>query len=196
MGIKIRPIETGFLSAALSQFLFTMAKSREQKQQIIEELKDKLNQQKALVFLGFQGVNSSTLFNLRNELKKAGCRLIVVKKTLLKKALTALKQSGLIEKLNQIEQETALVLGFEDELLPAKISQQFAKENENLQILGGALEQETLSQERVMELAQMPGREELLSRLAGSLSSPMSQLVNVLQGNIKGLVYVLARTKT
>jgi len=66
----------------------------------------------------------------------------------------------------------------------------------NLKILGGFLENKFVEAEKIIELAKLPTREELLARLVGSISAPISNFINVLEANIKGLIYVLTKAKT
>ncbi|MDO8265140.1 MAG: 50S ribosomal protein L10, partial [Candidatus Parcubacteria bacterium] len=85
-----------------------------------------------------------------------------------------------------------------DEVMPAKIAYQFSQKNANLKILGGLIESQRgslLGTEQVIELAKLSSKEELLARLVGSIAAPMSGFANVLQGNIRNLVYVLNAIK-
>ncbi|MDD5750273.1 MAG: 50S ribosomal protein L10 [Candidatus Pacebacteria bacterium] len=172
-----------------------MPKTKEQKNIIVEKLKDKLSSQKANVFLDFAGVDSKTLFKLRDELKAAKCGLEVVKKTLLKKALAFLNNRDLAKKVNDVEGQLALAFGFEDEVAPAKICRNIQKENENLRILGGVFSGQYWGKEKMLELAELPPKNELLGRLVGSLQSPIQNFACVLNGNIKGLMNVLSNIK-
>lgn len=88
-----------------------------------------------------------------------------------------------------------LAFGFEDEIMPARLVYQLSRNVEGLKILGGFIENEFKDAEEIIKLAQLPSRIELLAKLAGSVASPISGLVNVLQGNIKGLITVLAKAK-
>lgn len=173
-----------------------MALTREKKAKIIEGLKEKIEKQKAAVFVDFSKLESKFLFRLREELQKSNCLLQVAKKTLLKKALEELKEKNLSEKIESLRGQLAIVFGFGDEIIPAKISYQFTQENENLKILGGIFENKFVDKERVIELAQLPSREELRVRVVGSLSSPIFNFINVLKDNIKGLIYVISRIKS
>lgn len=173
-----------------------MPKTKEQKQKIINDLKEKIARQKAMVFVDLEGMNSKALFQLRDELKKNDCNLQIVKKTLFRKALEALSIEKIAEKIAQVEKQLALAFGFDDEISPAKTCYEFSKTNENLKILGGVIENEFIEKEKMLELAQIPSRAELLARLVGSLQAPVSNFVYTLKGNIKGLVYVLANAKT
>jgi large subunit ribosomal protein L10 len=66
-----------------------------------------------------------------------------------------------------------------------------AKVNENLKIVGGLLGKSILSKEEVVALSKLPSKEELLAKLVGTLNAPVSGFVNVLAGNLRGLVQVL-----
>ena len=68
----------------------------------------------------------------------------------------------------------------EDEIAPARIANQFAKTQENLKILGGIFEKRFIDKTKVLELANIPSRNELLGRLVGSIYSPVSSFVRVL----------------
>jgi len=172
-----------------------MAQTKEQKKQVVESLKEKIARQKALIFVNFSGLKVKDLFELRKRLKKANSEIFVVKKTLMK---LAFKEEKIKVDPEDIEGEIALVFGYEDELVPPKILYQFSQINQNIEILGGLIESqkdEFLSAEKIITLGQLPSREELLAKIVGSLSAPISQFASVLQGNIKGLVYALSAIK-
>ena len=173
-----------------------MAKSHEEKQKIIEDLEKKIKEQKSMVFVDFSNLDSKSLFDLREKLEKSNCLLQVTKKTLLEKTFEKLGKKNLSEKIEEIKTQLALVFSFEDEIVPAKICYQFSMENENLKILGGIFNEEFLEKEKVIELAQLSSEEELLARFVGSLQSPISKFVNVLEANIKGLICALSAIKS
>ena len=85
----------------------------------------------------------------------------------------------------------AMACGLEDEVAPAKMLADFAKKHEALKILGGILEGKTVDKTAIGFLAKLPSKPELLAKLVGSLQSPISNMVNVLAGNLRGLVQVL-----
>ncbi|MDP3990721.1 MAG: 50S ribosomal protein L10 [Candidatus Nealsonbacteria bacterium] len=166
-----------------------MALTKTQKQNIISDLKDKIERQKAMVFAAITGLKVKDLASLRKEMKKNDCELKVAKKTLIAKIFQEKKFGVDVKKLNG---EIALGFGYKDEILPFKTLYDFSKEHENLKILGGIIGQNALGEEKALTLGQLPGKDELLGRLVGSIASPLSGLVNVLQGNIKGLIYALS----
>jgi len=169
-----------------------MPLTKEQKNKIVKKLKENIANQKAIVFVSVKGLKASELFNLRKQLKESNCLLSVAKKTLLKIAFKENK-TELNEK--KLEGQVALIFGFEDELAPAKTAYDFSLKNENLKILGGFLENEFRSREEVIILAKIPSKQELLAKIIGSIKAPISGFANVLQGNIKGLVYLLSNIK-
>lgn len=169
-----------------------MAITKQKKQEIVAELKDKVDRQKAMVFVGITGIKVKDIVDLRKRLKKAGGELKVVKKNL---AEIVLKGKKMAFEKGKYKTEIALAFGYEDEISPAKTVYQFSKENDKVQILGGFLENNPKNIEEIIALAQLPSKEELLAKLVGSISSPLSGLANVLQGNIKGLINVLAKAK-
>ena len=173
-----------------------MAKSKLQKQTEIKDLNDKMQKQKAIIMVDFSKIEAKKVFQLRSDLKEAGCALKIVKKTLLEKVLENLKQNNFVEKIKSIKGQMALVFGFDDEVSPAKICHNFAKKEENLKILAGILGADWQSKEQVLALATLPSKPELLSRLVGTLNSPASNFVYVLNGNIKGLITILSKIKS
>jgi len=173
-----------------------MPLTREQKQNAIEDLKEKINKQKSIVFVDFSGINSKQNFELRDKLKEAGCLFKVVKKTLLKIAFEKCKIPFWQKMKEDIPGQIALIFGFEEENESPKITYEFLKENKNLKILGGLFENNFKDTEEVITLAKLPSRQELLGKLTGTISAPISNFVSVLRGNIKGLITVLTKVKT
>jgi len=157
-----------------------MALTKAQKTKQIDSIKEKISKQKSVIFVDFAKVPSKEMFSLRKSLKEAGCNLKIAKKTLVR---ITFGQSN-ISFWNKIKAvvpgQLALVFGIEDEIAPARITNIFAKTQENLKILGGIFENRFIDKERVLELAQIPPRNELLSRLVGSIYSPVSSFVRVL----------------
>lgn len=170
-----------------------MAKTKQQKKNMLDKFGQGLEKSKASVFVNFSGIPVKEIDQLRQKCKEAGAEYLVTKKTLLKKTLT---EKGLVQDdSRQFEGEIATVFGYEDEVAPAKLVSEFAKSHDNMKILGGILENGLIDEAKVKALSVLPAKEELLAKLVGSLAAPMSGLVNVLQGNIRGLVYALNALK-
>jgi large subunit ribosomal protein L10 len=171
---------------------FFVALTKEQKQKILEDLKDKIAKQKAMVLVSIAGLKVKDVADLRRKLKAADGSLKVAKKTLIEKAF---KENKLDFDKKDYKEELALVFGFKDEILPAKAVYEFSEMSPELKILGGFFENKFLESEKVIELAQLPTKEQLLARLVGSISAPISGFVSVLNGNLRNLVYILSQIK-
>lgn len=162
--------------------------TKEQKEIIIKELTEKLKNSKAVVFSDYKGLNVKDMTILRRDLREAGVDLQVLKKTLMN---VALKNAGIEMDAKKLEGQVAIAVSSQDEVAAAKIIAKLAKVNENLKIVGGILGTKELSTAEVNALAKLPSKEELLSKLVGTLNAPVSGFVNVLAGNIRGLVTAL-----
>ncbi len=169
-----------------------MALTKAQKQKILEDLKDKVAKQKAMVLVGITGLKVKDISDLRKKVKETDGNLKVAKKTLIEKVF---KESKLDFDKKKYKEEIGLVFGFKDEVSPAKIVYQFSVGNDKLKILGGFLEGRFKSVEEIKALAQLPTRKELLAQLVGSISAPVSNFVYALNYNVKGLVYLLSAIK-
>ena len=157
-----------------------MALTREQKGKQISDLKEKIKGQKSVVFADFSKVSSKEMFDLRRTLKEAGCNLKIAKKTLLRIAFGQSNISFWSKIKEAVPGQLALIFGFEDEIAPSRISYQFSKKNENFKLLGGIFESKFIDREKVLTLAAIPTRNELLSRFVGSIFSPVSRFAVVI----------------
>lgn len=170
-----------------------MALKKEKKQEIIKDLREKVEQQKSIIFVAIENLKAKELFDLRKKLKEAGCLIAVVKKTLTS-IIFKEKKIGIDPK--KLPGQTALIFGFDDEISPAKIAYKFSLTNKNLKILGGLMgKNDILTVEQANSLAQIPSKEELLAKVVGSMSAPISNFSYILQANIKGLISVLSKIK-
>ena len=169
-----------------------------QKQEKVQELEQYLKDQQGMVFVDVQGIKVKELSALRNSLKQLGAKLTVVKKTLFQLALEKAglpAQAGKKLAIKDVQGQIAAIFSFEDAFTPLKEAREFSKKHQQFQIKGGYIEGELQTGSRMLEIADIPSRQELLSRMAGSLASPMSKLTTVLQGNIKGLLAALSKAK-
>ncbi len=169
-----------------------MALTKAQKQKIVEDLKERIERQKMMVFFDFTGLKGKELFELRKKLKTSESELRVAKKTLLK---LVFEKEGLKIDTEKLKGEIAVAFGFKDEISAAKIVHQFQKKHKLLKILGGFFENEFKGAQDIVFLANLPTKEELLAILVGTINAPLFNLVNVLQGNIRNLVYIISQIK-
>ncbi|MDP3763495.1 MAG: 50S ribosomal protein L10 [bacterium] len=167
-----------------------MPKSRVQKEQTLTEFTDRLGKMKGMVFVDYKGLKVKDAQKIREASWGEGIDYEVVKKTLLK---LAFKNKGMESTLDPkaLDGNISTVVGYKDEVETAKFAARFAKEIESIKILGGIFEGKFIEASQVKALAALPNRVELLARLVGTLNAPISGLVNVLAGNLRGLVQVL-----
>jgi len=157
-----------------------MALTKEQKIKQVKNIKEKIANQKSMVFVDFNKVPAKDMFELRKNLKSEGCNLKIAKKTLVRIAFGQSNLSFWNKIKAVVPGQLALVLGIEDEIAPARIANKFAKDHQDFKILGGIFENRFIDKDRVLVLANLPSRNELLGRLVGSLSSSMANFVRVL----------------
>jgi large subunit ribosomal protein L10 len=156
---------------------------RTEKEQLVSELKDKLQGAKSLYYTDFTGLNVKRMTELRRRLKRAGIDYVVIKNTL---ALRAVNESGLVGE--RLKGPTGLVFG-KDPVAAAKVLTDFAKENEQRPaVRGGLLDGKSVDAAQVKQLASLPSREQMLADLGAGLQSPMAAFV----GALNGLLYMFA----
>jgi len=167
-----------------------MPKSKIQKAEILRDLDEKIKKSKSIVFASFDGLEVKDNEELRNNLKKEKGEYYVSKKTLLDLAFKNNKVNDL--DIKNLPGKIATVFAYEDEVSPAKVVLNFKKKHEGkIEFIGGILDGKVINKEDVEKIATLPGKQELYAKLVGSLNSPVSGFVNVLSGNLRGLVTVL-----
>jgi|LSQX01.2.fsa_nt_gb large subunit ribosomal protein L10 len=164
----------------------TMA--RPDKVAMVAEIQERLSKSQGTVLTDYRGINAGDMTALRKELREAGVEYKVFKNTLTILAAQELQMDGLVPFLNG---PTAFAFGYNDPVAPAKILSEFAKKNKALEIKAGIVEGKIVGPEGVANLADLPSREVLLSMVVRGMQGPISGMVNVLQGNIRNLVYAL-----
>ncbi|MDP5276870.1 50S ribosomal protein L10 [Chengkuizengella axinellae] len=142
----------------------------EQKQQVVAEVKEKLETNACTVVADYRGLNVTDVTELRKSLREAGVEFSVIKNTLARRATKGSELESLSE---HFVGPTAVAFSKEDVIAPAKILSDFAKKNDNLKIKAGVLEGEVVSVDQINELASLPSREGLLSMLLSVLQAPV-----------------------
>ena len=158
-----------------------MAKTRQQKEETVTALKEKLANAKSIVFADYRGLTTKQLSDLRENLSEVGGELSITKNTLLKIALPE----------SDFEGPTALLIAKDDEISPIKLLVKALKDAGIGKIKAGFLGTEVLDEERVNQLASLPSKDELRGKTVGILVAPLQGIVSVLQGNLRNLVYAL-----
>lgn len=167
-----------------------MPKSRAQKAEQLEALHQALGQP-GVVFFSYANLKVSELEALRGELRQQASTVLVAKRNLLRLAMA---KQGITYDDATLSGAVAVAVG-QDEVMPAKTLAAFKKKHESVQFQGGILEHRFMTAAEVEQLSTVPSKPELLGKLVGSLQAPISGLVNVLAGNLRGLVTVLDAIK-
>ena len=140
--------------------------NKNDKQGLIDGLREKLGSANAVYYTDFTGLNVKRMTDLRRRLRKANVEYVVIKNTL---ALRAVNESGLVSQ--QLKGPTGVVVA-KDAITAAKVLSDFAKENDQKpSVKGGIYEGKSVDEALVKKLATMPTREEALSIFAGYLNS-------------------------
>jgi len=159
-----------------------------QKASVVLQLKELIANSKAVAVVDYQGLKVSQVTELRRAIKKAGGQYLVAKNTLFKLAagLTGLKLEGI----------SGFVFSQSDEVSAIKAVADFAKKTSLPTFKLGLMGSQLLSQSEVIELASLPDRPTLISKLLGSISSPLAKLVYNLNWPVSKLVRTLDAVAT
>jgi len=167
-----------------------MPKTRSQKEEILAKTQDRLTRSSAVVFVNISGVKVSQIEAIRDGLFAQGLQLQIAKNNLFK---IALENAKLDIPAEILDQPLGMIFSYEDQVAAAKTTAPFAKEFEALEIVGGIVDGSFVTAKQVEALALLPSREQLLGQLVGTIAAPLSGLVNVMAGNLRGLVQVLSQ---
>jgi len=171
-----------------------MAITRQKKESILKDLSEQFEKARMIVFVNFHGLSTVADRELRKLMKTNSARYLVAKKTLIKKALEKFEFSGVMPKL---EGEVGLIFAQAEEEISnlAKNLIKFIKEHKELSVLGGIIEKGFIEPKTVSDLATIPSREILLSKLVYTLNSPLRRLVGSLNGNLQKFIIVISQIK-
>lgn len=158
------------------------------KKEIVSELSTKFKEAKAMVLADYRGLTVEQDTELRTALRKAGVEYKVVKNTMTKFAADQNGLEGLDPFLNG---PTALALSTTDPVAPAKVLSDYAKKYDKLELKVGVVEGKIIDLAGIKALAELPPKEVLIAKVLGGFNAPISGFVNVLNGNIRGLVVAL-----
>ena len=153
-----------------------MGLNLDEKKAVVAEVSAEVAKAQAIIVAEYRGLEVGNMTNLRREARKAGVYLRVLKNTLARRAVEGTSFAGLSEHM-----VGPLVYGISpDPVATAKVLNDFAKSNEKLVIKAGAMPNAVISATEVKALASMPSREELLSKLLGTMQAPVAQFVRTL----------------
>ena len=149
----------------------------ELKQPIVDEISAQVKDAASVVVVDARGLTVAEDTQLRKQLREAGVSYKVYKNTLMKRAFEGTDFAQLDDVL---EGPSAIAVAKEDATAPARILSKFAKTASNLEIKAGVVEGTFYDAKGMAAVASVPSREELLSKLLGSLQSPITNFARVL----------------
>ena len=149
--------------------------NREEKKQLLSDLNELFNASELVVVSHYKGLTVAEVSQLRDAIRKAGAGFRVTKNRIAKLALKGTKFEGISELFNG---PTAIAFA-NDPISACKACVEFAKTNEKLVVIGGAMGTGVLSIDEINRLAAIPSMDELRAKLIGLLQAPASQLARV-----------------
>ena len=171
-----------------------MGEPRAEKLAVVEEVREKFSASDAVILTEYRGLDVPAMAELRKALREAGGEYKVYKNTLVRFAVDELG----LEVEDLLTGPTAIAFVGEqsdgsagDQVALARALKDFAKANESLVIKGGVLDEQRLTVEEILVLAEIAPREELLARLAGAMAAPMQQFAALLNALPQNLAYAL-----
>jgi large subunit ribosomal protein L10 len=165
-----------------------LAISKEKKQELVKSYTEEFSRSQAAILTDYRGLPVTELNRLRNKMREAESGYHVVKNRLVK---LALREAGLPVPEELLQGPTAIGFCYEDVVAPAKVLTDYAKESKVLTIKGGILGERVIDVQDISALADLPPRDVLLAQLLSNIQSPMTGLINVLNGTLRSLVTVL-----
>jgi len=149
--------------------------NKEQKKNYIAEISTQFENSKAVMVTHYQGLTMVQLDELRAKMREHGIIFKITKNRITK---LALEKTRCKELSNLFTGPTAVAFG-EDAIMSARILSKFAKDNENLKLIGGIMDNEVLDQTGVQNVASLPTLDEARANIVGILNAPASKLVSI-----------------
>jgi len=150
--------------------------NKEQKSNYINEMETKFQNNNAVLVTHYQGLTMTQLDELRSKMREHGIQFKITKNRITKLAIEKTKCKDLS---NLFKGATAVAFS-DDAIMSARILSKFAKENQNLKLLGGIMGDEILDQASVQNVADLPTLDEARAKITGILATPASKFVSIL----------------
>ena len=153
-----------------------------QKEQILQDTSERIQAVEGFYLADFTGMTVEKLSLLRTRCREQKVQFRVIKNTLLKRAFNA---RGITELDAHLEGPTGLVFSADNEMSPAKILSDFAKEHEKPRIKAAVLDGRLFDAKAIAQLAKLPSREVLLSQLLAVFVAPMTQFLAAIDATLR-----------
>ena len=162
--------------------------------EIVESLSEKIRSSSALYFTKYTGMNVEQATQLRQNFTDNSVEFIVSKNTLTK---IAAEQAGLGENLFDefLSGQIAIAYASDDPTAPARVINDFSKDNECLEVVGLFFDGELYSPDKYKEIASLPNKDELITKFVVALNYPMTSMLYSLKATMNNFVNVLNNLK-
>jgi large subunit ribosomal protein L10 len=157
----------------------------------VNTLTQELQTTKSVVLVDYTGITVKAQQDLKKRLKDIQSKMLVVKNTLLKRAGEAAKIDKKVLDDSVLAGQTAVITAEGDPIQPLQVLYKFAKEFETPSFKAGVIDGNFYNKEMLIKIAQLPSKEILLGQTVSSIASPIYGIVNILQGNLQKLLYIL-----
>ena len=154
----------------------------------VADITARLKASSTAVLADYRGMTVGQMRELRSKLRGGGIEMVVVKNTLARRAA---KAAGYEPLSAELVGPVAMLFAVDDVSAPARILNEYIRANRKMVIKAGLLEGQVIKADAVTELADLPSREVLLSRLLGAMQAPLGNLASVLQAPIVKLARTL-----
>lgn len=168
-----------------------MALTKEKKNEVVAEVSDLLSASRLTVVAAYQGTTVKAMQELRRQASDNGTSVKVIKNRLVVKAI---KDNDALKDIDTSALNGMLMYAFnsEDEVAPAQALATFAKKQPTIKFIGGiTADGNFIDADEVKTLASLPSKDQLRAQLVGTIGAPLSGFVNVLSGNVRGVLNVL-----
>ena len=150
--------------------------NKEQKKNYISEIENQFKNNEAVIVTHYQGLTMTQLDDLRSKMREHGIKFQITKNRITKLALEKTK----CKDLSDLFTGPTAVAFSSDAIISARILSKFAKDNENLKLLGGIMGEEVLDQAGLQNVANLPTLDEARAKIVGILATPASKFVSIL----------------
>ena len=162
------------------------------RRRMVDELVKKHEKQKNFVLVNAQGMTANQAVELRRDLREAKAKVTVLKNSV---AFHAFEKMGLKDLQKHLTGMSALVVGSDPVILAKKLTA-FREKTEKAAVRAAQVDGKPLTPADIAAMSKLPGREQLLSTLLGTMQAPAQQFVNVLHESVRQLLGVLAAYET
>jgi large subunit ribosomal protein L10 len=162
---------------------------RDTKEQIAQEIAEKIRKSQGFYFTEFQGLDVQKMGQLRLEFRKAGIEYKVVKNTLIKKALRDVADADKLA--SGLKNTTAVAFSYDDPVAPARIIKKFSKDNETLKFKMASVDGVVFGPDSLSQLSEMLSKTENIGRAAGLINNVIGSVPMVMNAVMRNLVSVI-----